>query len=66
MLEIIKVIALLCQISPSAGSTGYVEKLDKYQLKCQKEYIRCVTKKNHSRIILDEALEQCILEREVK
>lgn len=60
MLEIIKVIALLCQVSTADKSVPLSEVLE-FQRVCQKRYIMCVRAgKNDT---LAEDLEACILEQ---
>ncbi len=60
MLEIIKAIALLCQIGAGSNVSTVVE----HQLICQKEYIKCVrAKKPASRSQREDAIERCILEK---
>lgn len=58
MLEIIKIIALLCQIGSGDKSAAYLQSL---QLECQQKYVKCVRAgKNDT---LAEDLEACILEQ---
>ena len=40
MLEVLQIIILACQISPGVGAS--IPEVHAYQVKCQKELIRCV------------------------
>jgi hypothetical protein len=57
MIEIIKAIAILCQIN--AGGSAVVP-VERAQISCQKYYINCVSKEKGSDT---NKLEQCILKR---
>jgi hypothetical protein len=58
MLEILKIIILACQINPGVG--GSISEVHAYQVKCQKEIIKCANGKVKS---FENALYDCILER---
>ncbi len=57
MLELIKIIALLCQLNDS--SRGHSSEHD--QLTCQKYYIKCVDGGNH--FDNGKKLEECVLKK---
>ena len=61
-MDIINTIALLCQIQIGAMGIS-IEKLDSFQLECQKYYIKCT----EASFGTEEArLKNCILKREAK
>jgi len=60
MIEILSVIAMLCQINP--GET--VQAVEKAQIRCQKYYVRCVDRERETSSS-SEALKKCILKRDV-
>lgn len=59
MLEIIKIIALLCQI----GGSSTIDRVQDAQKACQQDYIKCIRKnKPYTAMQKSDALEKCILE----
>ena len=60
MLEVLSVIALLCQINPGVQAVKPVEQT---QLACQKYYVKCVSE---SPGMYDDRVKNCIIKREVR
>ncbi len=60
MIEIIKIIALLCKVSSGVDNVSMVDYIEKNQLKCQKYYIKCVDLSNSTSF---RQLKKCILEK---
>lgn len=63
MIDIISAIALLCQVDPG-GSAYTIMYVDRYQLRCQQEYVRCVQTESPAALSAD-AVFKCILNRKV-
>jgi len=59
MINLIMAIAMLCQVKPIKLMSA--EQVDQYQLTCQQEYFKCVTKKR----LATTALAECLLERKI-
>jgi hypothetical protein len=63
MIEILQVIVLACQVG---NGFKVIEQVDKYQKKCQKELIDCVSTPSKDRPYMwtDLRLSKCLKERE--
>jgi len=58
MLEVLQIIILACQISPGVG--GSIPEVYTYQVKCQKEIVKCANDKVKA---FEFAVYDCILDR---
>lgn len=66
MLEILKVIVLVCQVNAGGDrSDAIVKMVDNYQLKCQKELIKCYDGKQNA-FTYDAKLKYCLMNRKVQ
>ena len=70
-LEMIKVIALLCQVNTGIQGAFRYSYAEKEQLKCQKEYIKCVDTSLNKHTIIGEqyigsVLKDCIKNRNIE
>lgn len=63
MLEVIQVIALLCHVGVEDSS--YLLYSERRQLECQKYYVRCVNDRPRLREGAEDAVQRCLLDREV-
>ena len=61
MLEILEIIALLCQL----GSGANIQLVQDSQLRCQKEFIKCIDSKDKKGAawFIEGKLKTCILEK---
>ena len=60
MIEVITAIALLCQIHGEGPSVSWIEKRE---LKCQQEYLKCVMSYGDKTLYTGVSLSVCILKR---
>lgn len=66
MAELLATIALLCQVA-SAPSITLRSNVNKFQLNCQKYYIRCVQTVSASNVLkMSTALDSCVLNKGIK
>lgn len=66
MLELLATIALLCQVPNGLDYAHLVESLERRQLKCQQEYLRCVEANIGTRKDLGDALASCLIRQKIK
>jgi hypothetical protein len=71
MIELITAIALLCQVHPSTGNSGYnaieLKDVGNFQLQCQQEYLKCTSHKGaFDHTVFDQTkLPMCVLNKSV-
>ena len=66
MLELLRTIALLCQVSAGApGPITHID-IDKYQRQCQQRYMKCIESYEKQNVPTKGSIYLCVIKEETK